>query len=93
MSGQLDPVEPKVRGLAAVVGRIAAAREAAGEWFEDLRIADVYQGDSLAPGTKSVTLHLTFRHLERTLTQAEVSESREAIVALVAQRFGGSLRA
>ncbi|MER3481333.1 MAG: phenylalanine--tRNA ligase subunit beta [Meiothermus sp.] len=46
-------------------------RASAGPYLERLQIFDVYRGAPLEPGQKSLAFHLTFRHPERTLTDAE----------------------
>ena len=44
-------------------------------------IFDLYRGEQLGRGTKSLALRLEFRAADRTLTDDEVAERREAIQA------------
>ena len=71
----------------------AAAREAGGAELRDAQVFDIYVGDQIAAGEKSVAIHLTFRSPERTLTDDDVAELRERIVAALAEQFGATLRA
>jgi phenylalanyl-tRNA synthetase beta chain len=76
------------------VGALAdAAREAAGELLREARVFDVYRGEQVGEGRKSVAIHLAFQSPERTLTDEEANEARERIVAALAERFGAELRA
>ena len=62
-----------------------------GELLRSARVFDLYLGDQVGPGRKSLALRLEFRVPDRTLTDEEVVERREAIrVAL--DQIGGSLR-
>ncbi|MFT8395858.1 phenylalanine--tRNA ligase subunit beta [Propionibacterium sp.] len=70
----------------------AALTEGAGPLLESVALFDVYTGPQAGPGKKSLAYNLRLRHPERTLTQAEASEVRDAAVALVAERFGAQLR-
>jgi phenylalanyl-tRNA synthetase beta chain len=72
---------------------VAAAREAAGPMLREARVFDVYRGEQVGEGRKSVALHLSFQSPERTLTDDEAAEVRERIVAALAERFGAELRA
>ncbi|HXG77107.1 MAG TPA: phenylalanine--tRNA ligase subunit beta [Gaiellaceae bacterium] len=72
---------------------VDAAREAAGPLLREARVFDVYRGEQVGPGRKSVALHLAFQSPERTLTDDEAAELRERIVAALAERFGAELRA
>ncbi len=67
-------------------------REAGGEMLEDTEVFDVYTGEQVGEGRRSLALALSFRSLERTLTDEDVAPVRERIVAAVAQ-LGGELRA
>jgi phenylalanyl-tRNA synthetase beta chain len=67
--------------------------EGAGELLESIRLVDDYRGEVLGAGKKSLTFALRFRAADRTLTQAEASEARDAAVALAASRHGAELRA
>jgi phenylalanyl-tRNA synthetase beta chain len=71
---------------------VATAREAAGETLREARVFDVYRGDQVGPGRKSVALHLVFQASDRTLTDAEADEARGRIVALLAERHGAEQR-
>jgi phenylalanyl-tRNA synthetase beta chain len=74
-------------------GEVAAALTAgAGELLESLRLFDVYQGDQLDPGQKSLAFTLRLRASDRTLTAEEVAVAREAAVAEAARRWGAVLR-
>ena len=55
---------------------VDSAREAAGELLRDVRVFDVYRGEQVGEGRKSVALHLSFQSEERTLTDDEASELR-----------------
>jgi len=68
-------------------------REGAGELLEDVCLVDDYRGENVPKGSKSVTFSLRFRAADRTLTQAEASQSKDAAVALANQKFGATLRA
>ena len=68
-------------------------REGAGELLEDVCLVDDYRGENVPLGFKSVTFSLRFRAADRTLTQAEASQSKDAAVALANQKFGATLRA
>ncbi|MBI4238158.1 MAG: phenylalanine--tRNA ligase subunit beta [Deltaproteobacteria bacterium] len=56
------------------------------------KIFDVYQGDRLPPGKKSLTFAVFYRHPQRTLTDAEVVAVHERIVSGLAARLGIEVR-
>lgn len=70
----------------------AALREGAGPLLESLRLFDVYTGERIGEGRKSLAFALRFRAADRTLTAEEASEARESAVALAAARTGAALR-
>jgi phenylalanyl-tRNA synthetase beta chain len=72
---------------------VSAAREAGGSLLRDVRVFDVYRGDQVGEGRKSVALHLAFQSPERTLTDEEAAELRGGIVAALGDRFDAELRA
>ena len=72
---------------------VDAARAAGGPLLREARAFDVYRGEQVGEGRKSVAMHLVFQSPERTLTDAEAAELRSAIVDVLAERFAAELRA
>jgi len=72
---------------------VAAAREAAGEELRDMRPFDVYHGEQVGDGRKSIAFAVNFQSSERTLTDEDAAELRERIVAALSDQFGAELRA
>ena len=70
----------------------AALREGAGELLESIRLFDVYTGDQIGEGKKSLAYALRFRAPDRTLKEGEAAAARDAAVALAAQRTGAVQR-
>ncbi|TQL68756.1 phenylalanyl-tRNA synthetase beta subunit [Nocardioides albertanoniae] len=70
----------------------AALREGAGELLETVRLFDVYEGDQVGEGKKSLTFALRFRAVDRTLKAEETAAAREAAVARAAEVTGASQR-
>ncbi|MEU9190734.1 phenylalanine--tRNA ligase subunit beta [Streptomyces sp. NPDC048484] len=68
-------------------------REGAGELLESIRLFDVYAGEQLGEGRKSLAYALRFRAGDRTLTVDEASAARDSAVALAGERTGAVLRA
>jgi phenylalanyl-tRNA synthetase beta chain len=62
-----------------------------GELLRSATVFDLYEGEQLGEGRKSLALRLEFRAADRTLTDDEVAPLREAIKAKLEQ-IGGSLR-
>lgn len=67
-------------------------RDAADDTLQNLKLFDVYQGQGIEPDRKSLALGLTFQHASRTLTDDEINNSIERIVASLEDAFGASLR-
>ena len=55
-------------------------KQAGGALLENVRLFDVYRGERIPEGTRSLALSLTFRSPERTLTDEEVDEIVARIV-------------
>jgi phenylalanyl-tRNA synthetase beta chain len=70
----------------------AALREGAGDLLESIRLFDVYTGDQVGEGRKSLAFALRFRAPDRTLTEEETAAARDAAVALAAERTGAVQR-
>ncbi|PCC43213.1 phenylalanine--tRNA ligase subunit beta [Brevibacterium aurantiacum] len=70
----------------------ATLREGAGEELELLETFDLYTGDQLPEGKKSLAFRLTFRAPDRTLKADEASAMREAATKLAAERHGAEVR-
>ncbi|WP_030680862.1 phenylalanine--tRNA ligase subunit beta [Streptomyces sp. NRRL B-1347] len=70
----------------------AYLRDGAGELLEDLRLFDVFTGEQLGEGKKSLAYALRFRAPDRTLTVEEASAARDAAVARAAETTGAVLR-
>ena len=71
---------------------VEAAHEAAGELLGEARVFDVYRGEQVGAGRKSVAIHLSFQSPERTLTEDEASALRERIVDALRESFGADPR-
>ena len=52
---------------------VAAAREAAGEELREIRVFDVYRGDQVGEGRKSVAFSVAYQSAERTLTEDDAT--------------------
>ena len=53
---------------------------------------DIYTGENVAKGTKSLAFHVDFQSHDRTLTAQEVSRSLEGLVKALERQVGASLR-
>jgi phenylalanyl-tRNA synthetase beta chain len=71
----------------------ALIRAEAGDLLEDVRLVDDYRGENVAEDKKSLTFALRFRASDRTLTQVEASEAKNAAVAAAQAKYGAELRA
>jgi len=60
---------------------------------QSVRLFDLYQGDKVPRGKKSLAFRVVMQDTERTLTDAEVDAARDAIVELWGRRFGATTRA
>jgi phenylalanyl-tRNA synthetase beta chain len=70
---------------------LAAVRQGGGELLRTAEVFDLYRGEQLGEGRKSLALRLTFRAADRTLTDEEVAKQRTSIETAVGE-IGGSLR-
>jgi phenylalanyl-tRNA synthetase beta chain len=91
------PMASQDVALVVDAGVPAAAVEAAlvagaGPLLESLRLFDVYEGDQVGPGRRSLAYALRFRAPDRTLTAEEASQARDAAVAEATARVGATLR-
>jgi phenylalanyl-tRNA synthetase beta chain len=69
----------------------AAVRAGGGDLLREAGVFDLYEGEQVGEGRKSIALRLEFRAPDRTLTDEEVAERRTAIEAELA-KIGGELR-
>lgn len=88
------------RDIALVVDqRITASdlertiKEAGGEWLQNVHVFDMYQGEHLEDGKKSLALNLVYANPTRTLKDKEVEASYEEIVEKVKDVHGATVRA
>ncbi len=66
-------------------------RAAAGPVLEEVDVFDVYSGEQVGEGRRSLALALSFRAIERTLTDEDIEPVRAKIVAALGE-LGGELR-
>ncbi|MFY4774654.1 phenylalanine--tRNA ligase subunit beta [Metabacillus sp. RGM 3146] len=88
------------RDIALVVNQKVVAGElkseitaAGGKLLKDVSVFDVYEGDRLEAGKKSIAFSLKYLDPERTLTDEEVTKSFDKVMKAVSEKFGAELRA
>jgi len=70
----------------------SALWQGAGEMLESVWLMDIYRGDQVGPGCKSLAYRLVFRAPERTLTTKEVNGFRDRAIASAAAAVGAVQR-
>lgn len=87
------------RDLALVVDQATAAgdildlvRKVGGEQLVGLNLFDVYQGQGIADGKKSLALSLVLQDTRRTLEEKEIADTVARIVSALSDEFNASLR-
>jgi phenylalanyl-tRNA synthetase beta chain len=60
--------------------------------LENTELFDVFRGKNVPPGQKSMAYAFTYRHAERTLTDAEVNAAHEKLVEQLKQRLQAVVR-
>lgn len=70
----------------------AVIRESAGEELEALWLFDAYEGKPLPEGQRNLAFSLTFRRMDRTLTDEEVDQIMERVRASLRDKLGARLR-
>jgi phenylalanyl-tRNA synthetase beta chain len=88
------------RDLALVVATTITAdnitariKELAGDLVERIDLFDVYQGDQVEKGQRSMAFSITYRSKERTLNDNEVNQIQEKLLAQLHQEYGAVVRA
>jgi phenylalanyl-tRNA synthetase beta chain len=96
---RISPFPPVLLDLAVVVDAAvpaddvtAALSAGGGALLESVRLFDVYTGERVAAGTKSLAFSLVVRATDRTLTAAEATAVRDAALGEAAARTGATLR-
>jgi phenylalanyl-tRNA synthetase beta chain len=97
---ELSPFQPVERDFAFVVERdvkaadlVRAAQSADRKLIAGVAVFDVYEGEGIAPGKKSIAIAVTLQPRDKTMTDAEIEALAAKIVAEVGKRTGGVLRA
>jgi len=89
-----------VQDVALVVDENLSAEEvrqailaSGGRLLRDARLFDLYRGEQIPSGKKSLAYSLTYQAEDRTLTDDEVAKVQERIVRRLAEELGAELRA
>jgi phenylalanyl-tRNA synthetase beta chain len=91
---------PVVEDLAFVVSEEITLRQTrgrrsappGGELLVDLELFDLYRGEKLPAGAKSLAFRLTYQSQTSNLRDSDVAKLRERIVRRVERELGGRLR-
>jgi phenylalanyl-tRNA synthetase beta chain len=75
------------------VGDVLAMVQALSPEIASASVFDVFSGEKIGEGAKSVAFRVKIQAMDRTLTDADVNSIHSKIVKLLENRFGGSLRA
>jgi phenylalanyl-tRNA synthetase beta chain len=70
----------------------AAIRQAGGMLLVNVHLFDIYRGEQLGEGKKSMAYQLTYQAFDRTLTDKDAETIRNRIVRALAREFGAVLR-
>jgi phenylalanyl-tRNA synthetase beta chain len=96
---QVSPYPPVSVDVALTVpedvpaGALTEALEiGGGDLLEEVRLFDLYSGEQVEQGRRSLAFRLRFRAPDRTLTSEEANTARDAAVALATTRLGAALR-
>jgi phenylalanyl-tRNA synthetase beta chain len=90
---------PVLEDIALVVGddipagRVAEViRQGAGRIVTNITLFDVYRGDQIGKGKKSLAYSLTYQSADKTLTDRNVAQIRQRIIRQLHQELGAKLR-
>lgn len=91
---------PVLRDLAIVVKEsvrwrdvLDTVRAAGGDLLRDARFFDLFRGDKIGAGNKSLAFSLVYQAPDRTLTAAEVDEVQSKILAALKTKLAADVRA
>ena len=71
---------------------VDVALEVGAPELREARVFDVYRGDQVGEGRKSVAIHLSFQVADRTLSDDDAAIVQKRVVAALAERFDAELR-
>jgi phenylalanyl-tRNA synthetase beta chain len=96
---ELPPFQPVERDFAFIVDRavkagdiVRAAQGVDRKLITAITVFDVYEGQGIDPGKKSIAIAVTLQPREKTMTDQEIDAVAAKIVAEVGKRTGGVLR-
>jgi phenylalanyl-tRNA synthetase beta chain len=75
-----------------VADLVAAAKRGAGDLARSVYVFDIYRGDAIDSGRKSVALGLILQETSRTLTDQDADESISGVVALLEREYNAKIR-
>ena len=97
---ELSAFQPVSRDFAFIVDRdvkagdiVRAAQGVDRKLIINVTVFDIYEGDGIQAGKKSVAIAVTMQPREKTMTDQEIEALAAKIVAEVGKRTGGVLRA
>lgn len=70
----------------------AVIRRAGGDLLTTVKLFDLYEGDNVESGTKSLAFSLTYQNPERTLTDDEVVKAHDKVLTALTTEAGAQLR-
>ena len=71
---------------------LQAVKQAKPPNLESVELFDVFRGQNVPPGQKSMAYAFTYRSAERTLTDPEVNAAHEKVVAQFKQSLQATVR-
>ncbi len=71
---------------------IARIKEISGDLAERIELFDVYQGEQVGPGLRSMAFSITYRSKEKTLIDQEVNELQTQLLQKLNSEFGAAVR-
>ena len=90
---------PATQDLAVVVERhvpaadvVAVVEKAGGKLLRSVRVFDVYEGEPVPAGKRSLALRLVMRSPERTLSEKDINAVRQRVLSALQRELGASLR-
>ena len=96
---ELSSFQPVDKDLAFVVDKtvpainlITAAKTADREFISDVRVFDVYEGENLPEGKKSIALALTFQPKDKTFTDQDIENLMNKVIQEMKKKCNAELR-